>query len=75
MWADREIRTVGVWGEKEKWENEEEVGKTSECLHLADPKSSSIPVLFIVGAQKPTNLSLGHQRVQTVMSSQHVLYH
>lgn len=55
MWADGEIRTVRVWGEKEKWENEEEVGKTSECLHLAFPKSSSIPVLFIVGAQKPTN--------------------
>lgn len=60
---------------REKWENEEEVGKTSESLHLADPKSSSIPVLFIVEVQKPTNLSLGNERVQTIMSSQHVLYH
>ena len=45
-----------MWGEEEKWE-EEEMGKTPESLHLADPKSSSIPVLFIVGVQKPTNIS------------------
>lgn len=46
MWADRDMRTVGVYGKKEKWENEEKVGKTSESLYLPEPKSIAPSLSF-----------------------------